>query len=67
MHDETLDLSGWVHDAFALALPAKILCREDCLGLCPVCAVDLAEAGPDHAHEAEPDPRWGKLSELKFD
>jgi uncharacterized protein len=66
VHDETLDLSGWVHDAFALALPAKILCREDCLGLCPVCAVDLAEAGPDHRHEPEPDPRWAKLRELEI-
>ena len=25
------------------------------------------QRGPDHAHEAEPDPRWAKLSELKFD
>jgi DUF177 domain-containing protein len=66
VHDETLDLSAWVHDAFALALPAKILCREDCLGLCPVCAVDLADAGPEHHHDAPPDPRWAKLRELKI-
>jgi uncharacterized protein len=66
VHDGTLDLAGWVHDAFALALPAKILCRDDCLGLCPVCAADLAEAGPEHGHEAPPDPRWAKLRELKI-
>lgn len=64
---ETLDLSAWAHDAFALALPAKILCREDCAGLCPVCAADLADAGPDHRHEQAPDPRWAKLRELKLD
>ncbi len=67
MHDETLDLAGWARDAFALAMPAKILCREDCAGLCPVCAADLNEAGPEHHHEAAPDPRWAKLRELKLE
>jgi uncharacterized protein len=67
LHEETLDLAGWAHDAFVLALPAKILCREDCAGLCPICAADLNEAGPDHAHERPPDPRWAKLRELRLD
>ncbi len=67
VQDETLDLAGWARDAFALALPAKILCRDDCAGLCPVCAVDLNEAPPDHHHESEPDPRWAKLRELKLE
>jgi uncharacterized protein len=62
-----LDLRGWAHDALALALPAQLLCREDCAGLCAVCGADLNTTGPDHAHEREPDPRWRKLSELRFD
>jgi uncharacterized protein len=66
VHEETLALADWAHDAFALALPAQILCREDCAGLCPVCAVDLNEAGPEHHHESAPDPRWAKLRELKI-
>ena len=65
--DEELDLSAWAHDAFALAGPAKVLCREDCAGLCPVCAADLNEAGPGHRHESPPDPRWAKLRELKLE
>ncbi|HWX87245.1 MAG TPA: DUF177 domain-containing protein [Solirubrobacteraceae bacterium] len=64
---ETLDLAGWARDAFALALPAQLLCRDDCAGLCPECAADLNEAGPGHAHERAPDSRWAKLSELKLD
>ena len=64
---ETLGLSGWARDAFVLAAPVKVLCREDCAGLCPICAVDLNEAGPEHHHERPPDPRWAKLSELKLD
>jgi uncharacterized protein len=65
--DESLDLAAWARDAFALAMPAKILCREDCPGLCPICAMDLAEAGPEHHHEEAPDPRWAKLRELKLE
>lgn len=64
---EELDLATWARDAFALALPAQVICREDCRGLCPVCGEDLNEAGPDHAHEPEPDPRWAKLRELKLE
>ena len=67
VEDGVLDLRGWAHDALALALPAQILCRPDCLGLCPVCGEDLNLAGPDHHHESAPDPRWAKLSELRFD
>lgn len=65
--DEVLDLHAWARDALALALPAQLLCRADCAGLCAVCGVDLNEAGPDHAHERSPDPRWAKLLELKLD
>jgi uncharacterized protein len=67
VHEETLDLSAWARDAFALALPVKVLCREDCLGLCAVCAADLNEVPAGHAHESTPDPRWAKLGELELD
>jgi uncharacterized protein len=61
---DLLDLRQWTHDAVALAAPDQVLCRPDCQGLCPICAVPLASAGPDHHHESEPDPRWDKLREL---
>lgn len=67
LRHETLDLAGWAHDAFMLCAPAKVLCREDCAGLCPVCAADLNEAGPEHRHEPAPDQRWAKLRELRLD
>jgi DUF177 domain-containing protein len=64
--EEKLDVSAWARDAFALAAPVTVLCREDCAGLCPVCAIDLNEAPAEHHHETVPDPRWAKLSELKL-
>jgi uncharacterized protein len=67
VNDETLVLAAWARDAFVLALPLKVLCREGCAGLCPVCAADLNVAGPDHRHEQAPDPRWAKLRELKLE
>ena len=65
--DGVLDLKAWARDALALALPATILCRAGCAGLCPVCGADLNQAGPDHHHESAPDARWAKLSEIRFD
>jgi uncharacterized protein len=64
--DQEIDLGAWARDALALALPAQLLCRKDCAGLCAVCGENLNEAGADHQHEAEPDPRWAKLRELEL-
>ena len=61
--DEELDVASWAHDAVALALPAKLLCRADCAGLCPECGIPLNDA-EGHTHEPEPDPRWAKLRDL---
>jgi len=61
-----LDLAGWARDAMVLALPTQIRCSEECRGLCAICGKNLNE-DPEHEHEKEPDPRWAKLSELKFD
>jgi uncharacterized protein len=63
---DVLDLRDWARDALLLAMPAQILCRPDCGGLCPVCGANLNEES-DHHHESAPDPRWAKLSELRFE
>lgn len=67
VQDGVLDLRAWARDALALALPANLLCREDCAGLCPLCGANLNEAGPDHHHEEPRDPRWAALSEIRFE
>ena len=61
---ELLDLEPAFRDAVVLALPLSPLCQEDCLGLCVECGVRLADAGPDHGHGDQVDPRWGLLAQL---
>jgi uncharacterized protein len=64
LDDDRLDLSAWSHDAIALALPDKILCRDDCAGLCPVCGKDLNLEPHEHVEERL-DPRWAALEALR--
>jgi uncharacterized protein len=45
-----VDVERWVRDLIADALPLKILCRDDCLGLCALCGADL-NTHPGHRHE----------------
>jgi uncharacterized protein len=62
-----LDLHAWARDALALSVPANLLCRADCAGLCPMCGANLNDTGPQHHHERPADPRWAALSELRFE
>ena len=43
-----LDLDELVIGDILLSIPTKILCREDCKGLCPVCGKDLNEGECQH-------------------
>jgi uncharacterized protein len=36
-----INLGPFLRDELILSLPKKPLCREKCLGLCPVCGIDL--------------------------
>jgi uncharacterized protein len=67
LEDDELDVGAWARDALALALPAQIVCSDECLGLCSVCGENLNRAGADHAHEPEPDPRWAPLRGLRLE
>lgn len=64
LEGDMLDLEPVVRDAIVLALPLSPLCRDDCPGLCAECGVQLAEAGPDHGHGEQIDPRWEALRKL---
>lgn len=63
--DGLLNLSAWAHDAVAELLPPKILCTEECKGLCPQCGADLNREQCDC--QPSTDARWEKLKDLKLD
>ena len=60
--DGQLDLGELVRADLFLELPTKVLCKEDCKGLCPKCGKVL-NFGPCGC-EKEIDPRWQALREL---
>ncbi len=64
--DGILDIDDAVREAIILAFPMRILCDEDCLGLCPKCGKPRRE-GDCGCTTKEIDPRWAILATLKFD
>ena len=58
-----LDLRPSVREQWLLGVPAFVLCREDCKGLCPQCGSDL-NSGPCGC-EPKRDDRWDALSQAR--
>jgi uncharacterized protein len=63
VEDGRVDLAQWARDALVEAMPATILCRESCAGLCAECGHDL-NAGPCGCVAQAGDPRWQALAAL---
>jgi uncharacterized protein len=63
IEDLVVDVGGLAREALVLALPAKVLCGDECAGLCPLCGLDLNQARCDCATESI-DQRWEKLKGL---
>jgi uncharacterized protein len=61
---ETIDIDDLVREQVLLALPPRLLCREECKGLCPVCGADRNQSECACA-PTEIDPRWAGLAGLK--
>lgn len=59
-----LDLSTMVRDAVVIELPTRVLCHDDCAGLCPECGADRNVTDCGHGDAPLADPRWAKLAEL---
>ncbi len=59
---ESADLEDIVRTVFVLNMGSKLLCREDCKGLCCRCGKDLNQ-GPCGCQK-EPDPRFAALKQL---
>jgi uncharacterized protein len=59
-----IDLSSFVIEVVALALPVKPLCREDCAGLCARCGADRNQA-PCDCVETKVDSPFAALKALR--
>ena len=58
--DGSVDIGDPIREELLLSLPLRLLCREDCRGLCPKCGKDLND-GECGCTLHEPDPRWAAL------
>ncbi|MBQ6252713.1 DUF177 domain-containing protein [Ruminococcus sp.] len=50
---ESIEVNEIALTDILLSLPTKILCKEDCKGLCMVCGCDLNETQCDHLNNNE--------------
>ena len=66
LQGDELDVGAWAGDAIVLSMPHKILCREDCQGLCPSCGTNL-NTGTCQCPPPEADNRWSALQQLVED
>lgn len=61
--NEEINLDELVLEQLELSLPIRVLCREDCRGLCSECGADL---NVEQCQCEKPiDPRWQALADLK--
>lgn len=63
IENDRVDLESVILYEIQLNIPMRVLCREDCKGLCPVCGTNLNE-GSCSCDTSDPDPRWDALRAL---
>lgn len=63
LNDTLLNLDDYIWSQVVISLPMKILCNNDCKGLCPQCGVDL-NTQSCNCMDNTIDPRLEKLKEL---
>ena len=60
---EAIDVDEIVKEQVLLAVPTRMLCREDCKGICPECGTDR-NTGDCNCVTTDIDPRWAALKNL---
>lgn len=58
-----IDLTDLLNETVIINHPIKMLCKDDCKGLCANCGADLNENKCQCA-DTQTDPRWDKLRKL---
>jgi uncharacterized metal-binding protein YceD (DUF177 family) len=62
---DLLDIADQIRQTVLLSVPMRILCREDCRGLCGGCGCDL-NLEPCRCAEPPSDSRWSALRNFKL-
>jgi uncharacterized protein len=62
---DEVDLDDYLRGQIAISLPVKVVCGEDCKGLCPKCGTNLNKETCDCEKDWE-DPRFAALKKLKI-
>ena len=60
---QEIDVDEIVKEQILLAVPSRMLCREDCQGICPECGTDR-NTGTCSCNTNDIDPRWAALKNL---
>ena len=63
MNGYELDAETLINNELIMCLPMKVLCEDDCKGLCPVCGKNLNE-GDCGCDTFVPDPRMAAISDI---
>lgn len=63
LDSDTFNLEEYVYEELSLSLPFRVLCSDDCKGLCPKCGTNLNISDCQCDNEYI-DPRWAALKEL---
>ena len=61
--DKYLDLDILIFDEVVPKLPSRVLCKEECKGLCPVCGTNLNH-GTCNCDDFVPDPRLSVFNDI---
>lgn len=63
--DLHIDLETMLRDLVVLGFPVRVLCSDDCAGLCPACGQDRNQRACGHDASPGIDPRWAPLLDLE--
>lgn len=58
-----LDIDRMIYGEILVHWPVKVLCREDCRGICKVCGTNLNQ-GDCSCQKTEPDPRMAAIQDV---
>ena len=59
-----LDVDQLVYDEVLIEWPLKVLCKEDCKGICSQCGANLNHETCSCEHEERLDPRMAAISDI---